>query len=594
MTIEHDVPANQMADLVRQLYRAFLGRAPSDDEVAMHSACIRHDGAMAAVLGIAHSEEASAVQARAAEPARPSPPEGMLAIDRADVAAVVTCALEAARHDPPSAYEVGLRVADFERGTDLAAVLRDALIPPPPPQDSVEDEASIDRTIEIMYRLALGRMPGPGDLENWRDVASNGGRLSNVVFGIGESAEAKLIRGALDVVPGMKVQLAFEIVLGRGASAAEVDHYRRMVDKQELDISPLVWQLFGDEARRRLAPPQQANNPHLAYIFGSRGAVTLADWRTNTEAVAKTSIKHDVLGAGSAVHLRPTEDCVVSIITSLYRGGAFIRSFLENMTSQTIFKTHCELIIIDANSPEGEQAIIEEFQRDFPNIVYKRMDARVSIYEAWNIGVGLARGRYLTNANVDDIRRNDSFEIQAAVLDTLDFVDVTYQDVLYCFDPRLPFDEIAKRDFRSDLPVVSRYNLMEFNSPHNAPMWRATVHRDVGLFNQSLQSAADFEFWLRCRAAGKIFYKVNEAHAAYFVNPDGMSTRPDTRGAVEAHAVSRDLYRKIVSPMLVISDEEFLARVEEIDEAPLRKGRRYDIVQAALLALGTRREGVVA
>ncbi|MGU3392499.1 glycosyltransferase [Sphingomonas sp. M1A8_2b] len=594
MTIEHDVPANQMADLVRQLYRAFLGRAPSDGEVVVHSACIQHEGAMAAVLGIAHSEEAMAVQARAAEPAQPSLPEGMLAIDRADIAAVVTYALEAARHDPPSAYEVGLRVADFERGTDLAAVLRDALLPPQPLPDSVEDDASIDRTIEIMYRLALGRMPGPRDLENWRGVASNGGRLSNVVFGIGESTEAKLIRGALDVVPGTKVQLAFEIVLGRGASAAEVDHYRRMVDKQELDISPLVWQLFGDEARKRLAPPQQANNPHLAYIFGSRGAVTLADWRTDTKAVAKTGIRHDVLGAGSAVRLRPTEDCVVSIITSLYRGGAFIRSFLENMTSQTIFKTHCELIIIDANSPEGEQAIIEEFQRDFPNIVYKRMDARVSIYEAWNIGVGLARGRYLTNANVDDIRRNDSFEIQAAVLDTLDFVDVTYQDVLYCFDPRLPFDEIAKRDFRSDLPVVSRYNLMEFNSPHNAPMWRATVHRDVGLFNQSLQSAADFEFWLRCRAAGKIFYKVNEAHAAYFVNPDGMSTRPDTRGAVEANAVSRDLYRKIVSPMLVICDDEFLVRVEEIDAAPLRKGRRYDIVQAALLALGTRREGVVA
>ena len=591
MTIEHAVPADQAADLVRQLYRAFLGREPNDDDVILHSGYMQDDGAMTGILGIVYSEEAQAVRARADAP---SLPEGMLAIGRADIAAVVAGALEAARREPPSAYEVGLRVDDFERGTELAVVLRDALQSPQNAQESGEDDASIDRTIEIMYRLALGRTPGPADLESWRGAASNGGRLSNVVFGIGESEEAKLVRGALDVVPGTKVQLAFEIILGRGAAAAEVDHYRRIVDKQGQDISPLVWQLFGDEARRRLQPPLQANDPHLAYIFGSRGAVTLADWLTGTKAAAKTAITHDVLGAGSAIRLRPTEDCVVSIITSLYRGGAFIRSFLENMTAQTIFRTHCELIIIDANSPEGEQAIIEEFCRDFPNIVYKRMDARVSIYEAWNIGVGLARGRYLTNANVDDIRRNDSFEIQAAVLDSLDFVDVTYQDVLYCFEPRLPFDAIAKRDFRSDLPVVSRYNLMEFNSPHNAPMWRAAVHRDVGLFNQSLQSAADFEFWLRCRAAGKIFYKVNEAHVAYFVNPDGMSTRPDTRGAIEAHAVSRDLYRKIVSPMLVISDDEFLARVEEIDAAPLRKGRRYDIVQSALLALGTRREGAVA
>ncbi len=593
MTIEHAVPADQAADLVRQLYRAFLAREPSDDEVAVHSGNLWNDGAMAAVSGIVYSPEALAVRAQAAEPPRPSLPEGMLAIGRTDVAEVVAHALEAARHDAPSAYEVELRVDDVERGTALAVVLRDALQPLQPAEDSVEDEASIDRTIEIMYRLALGRMPGPADLENWRGAVGNGGRLSNVVFGIGESAEAKLIRGALEVVPGTKVQLAFEIVLGRGAAAAEVDHFRGMVDKQGLDISPLVWQLFGDEARKRLLPPQHANDPHLAYVFGSRGAVNIADWRTS-KALPGIKKNHDVLGAGSAIRLRPTEDCVVSIITSLYRGGAFIRSFLENMTSQTIFRTHCELIIIDANSPEGEQAIIEEFCRDYPNIIYKRMDARVSIYEAWNIGVGLARGRYLTNANVDDIRRTDSFEIQAAVLDSLDFVDVTYQDVLYSFEPRMPFDEIAKRDFCSDLPVVSRYNLMEFNSPHNAPMWRAALHRDVGLFNQSLQSAADFEFWLRCLVAGKIFYKVNEAHAAYFVNPDGMSTRPDTRGAIEAYAVSRELYRKIVSPMLVISDDEFLARVDEIDAAPLRKGRRYDIVQSALLALGTRREGAVA
>ncbi|MEG3085505.1 glycosyltransferase [Sphingomonas sp. PB2P12] len=593
MTIEHAVPADQAADLVRQLYRAFLARDPGDGEVAVHMANMQRDGAMTAVSDIIYSQEALSVRAHA-EPSRPSLPEGMLAIGRADIAEVVAYALEAARRDAPSAYEVELRVDDVERGTPLAVVLRDALQPPQLPQESVEDDASIDRTIEIMYRLALGRMPGPADLENWRGAAGNGGRLSNVVFGIGESAEAKLIRGALDVVPGTKVQLAFEIVLGRGAAAAEVDHFRRMVDKQGSDISPLVWQLFADEARKRLLPPQHANDPHLAYIFGSRGAVTLADWRTGTKPVAKTAIKHDVLGSGSVVRLRPAEDCVVSILTSLYRGGAFIRSFLENMTSQTIFRTHCELIIIDANSPENERAVIEEFCRDFPNIVYKRMDARVGIYEAWNIAAGMAKGRYLTNANVDDIRRNDSFEIQAALLDTLDFVDVAYQDVLYCFEPRLPFDEIAKRDFRSDLPVVSRYNLMEFNSPHNAPMWRAALHRDVGPFNQSLQSAADFEFWLRCRAAGKTFYKVNEAHAAYFVNPDGMSTRPDTRGAIEAYAVSRDLYRKIVSPMLVISDDEFLARVDEIDAAPLREGRRYDIVQSALLALGTRREGVVA
>lgn len=598
MTIEHTLPADQAADLVRHLYRAFLGRDPNEDEVVAHAQRLRGDDAIAAVSIIACSPEANAFRAATDEAARRVLPHGMLAIARADVARVVTKILATVRKEEPSPYEVASRVDGFDAGTALAAVLDDIFQETSPLRQIPEDDAAIDRTTQIMYRLALGRAPGPVDLANWRGAVTEGGRLSNVVLGIGESPEAHHLRGGLDIVPGAKVQLAFEIILGRGASAAEVDHFRTMIEGHALDVAPLIGQLFAGEVKRRLQPASPSNDPQQAYLFGSRGTVNIADWQFGTRPPAPAPRRHHVLGPGSVVRLRAPGDRpadastgapVVSIVASLYRGGAFIRSFLENITSQTIFRTHCELIIVDADSPEGEQAVIEEFRRDFPNIVYQRMDTRIGIYEAWNIGVALARGRYITNANLDDVRRADSLEIQAALLDTFEFVDVVYQDVLYAFTPRLPFEEIERRDFCTDLPIVSRYNLMEFNSPHNAPMWRAVLHRDVGLFDQTLQSAADFQFWLRCRAAGKTFYKSNESHAAYFVNPDGISTRPDTRGMAESNAISRDLYRKIVSPLLVIADQEFLARVDAIEDAPLREGRRYDIVQSALMALGTRR-----
>ena len=50
----------------------------------------------------------------------------------------------------------------------------------------------------------------------------------------------------------------------------------------------------------------------------------------------------------------------------------------------------------------------------YPNIVYKRINYRLGIYDAWNVGVGMARGRYLTNTNLDDLRRVDSIALQAA------------------------------------------------------------------------------------------------------------------------------------------------------------------------------------
>lgn len=589
MATAHTVSADQAADLVRQLYRAFLGCDPNADETAEHARRLQ-GGDATAIVSIVCGPDAAAFRA-----SRHVLPEGMAAIGRADITRVVTEVFAAARRDEPPAHEVARRVDDVMAGNALSTVLEDAFRAGAPARQTPEDDATIDRTTGLLYRLALGRTPSSADLATWRGAAT-GGRLSDVVFGIGESPEAHLLRGGLDIAPGAKVQLAFEIMLARGASAAEVDHFRTVIEHHALDVAPLIGQLFRDEATRRLQPATRGNDPRKAYLFGSRGMVDIADWQSGAMACAPATPHHHVLGRGSVVQLAPPTGSAptVSIITSLFRGGAFIRSFLENVTSQTIFRTHCELIIIDAASPEGERDVIEEYRRDFPNIVYRRADTRIGIYEAWNIGISLARGRYITNANLDDVRRADSIEIQAALLDTFDFADIAYQDVVYTFAPGLPFDQIERHDARTDLPIVSRYNLMEFNSPHNAPMWRAALHDELGPFDQSLQSAADLQFWLRCQAAGKTFYKSNEAHAAYYVNPDGISTRPDTRGAAESNAISREMYRRIVSPLLVIAHEAFLQRVDAVGHAPLREGRRYDIVQSALMALGTHRKARAA
>ncbi len=51
----------------------------------------------------------------------------------------------------------------------------------------------------------------------------------------------------------------------------------------------------------------------------------------------------------------------VSMIASLYKGGKFLRQFLENIPSQIAFD-QAELVIIDASSPEDECAVIEQFR----------------------------------------------------------------------------------------------------------------------------------------------------------------------------------------------------------------------------------------
>jgi hypothetical protein len=65
---------------------------------------------------------------------------------------------------------------------------------------------------------------------------------------------------------------------------------------------------------------------------------------------------------------------------------------------------------------------------------------------------------------------------------------------------------------------------LKFNSPHNAPMWRKSLHDDIGFFDTSFNSAADWEFWLRCIFNRKRFFKLNRPHVGYYYNPEGLST----------------------------------------------------------------------
>jgi glycosyltransferase involved in cell wall biosynthesis len=267
----------------------------------------------------------------------------------------------------------------------------------------------------------------------------------------------------------------------------------------------------------------------------------------------------------------------------LYRGADFIEQFMENITSQENFADFCELVIIDANSPENEFEAIKKYLKKFKNIQYVRCNYRIGIYDAWNMGIDLAKGEYLTNANLDDLRRQDSFSVQASYLDNLKFVDVVYQDFYYTFDLGLTFDEIEQIGIKSNLPIVTAHNMLVYNSPHNAPMWRKSLHDELGNFDTNYRSAGDYEFWLRCMAANKHFYKINDPHVVYYQNPKGLSTQPGTRGIIEGCEILKKYARKLISTEVVDSKERFATNLTALSGGPTRIDYdKYSMAQSAL------------
>jgi len=221
----------------------------------------------------------------------------------------------------------------------------------------------------------------------------------------------------------------------------------------------------------------------------------------------------------------------ISILTSVYNGDEYIRSFLEDITRQSIFEEKCELILINANSPGNEEEVINEYLEKYPNnIVYKRLEEDPGIYAVWNMAAKMATGQFLTNANLDDRKAANALERHAIELYANPEVDLVYSNMLITHKPNETFENNSSNGEKYNFPDFSFENLLRGNMPHASPMWRKTVHDEYGYFEEKYRSAADWDMWLRAASQGSVFKKFNDVVGLYYFNPTGMSTNPEHDG----------------------------------------------------------------
>ena len=218
----------------------------------------------------------------------------------------------------------------------------------------------------------------------------------------------------------------------------------------------------------------------------------------------------------------------ISIITSLYKGGDFIKGFLDDIVGQTIFEDKCELIIIDANSPDKEKDTILEYQKKYPNVVYARLESDPGIYACWNTAIEMSGGEFITNANVDDRKNIKSLEIHLKVMEDNPQADVVYADILVTHTPNETFEKNTALGVYPSPPTASLDAILNRGAPHNNPLWRRSLHERSGLFSHKYKSAGDLDMWLRFLEKGAQFGKINTPLGLYYMNPTGMSTSADT------------------------------------------------------------------
>ncbi len=231
-------------------------------------------------------------------------------------------------------------------------------------------------------------------------------------------------------------------------------------------------------------------------------------------------------------------DFLVSAIVSTYNSEKFIRGCLEDLENQTI-ADKLEIIVINSGSQENEETIVKEFQQRYDNIKYIKTEQREGIYVAWNRAVQVARGTFLTNANTDDRHREDALEIMAETLLANPDVALAYGDQICTDTPNGTFAnhhaiEMARR------AEYSHERLLFGCCVGSQPMWRKSLHTELGYFDDTLTCAGDWDFWLRISISSRYKFKhIPEFLGLYYYNENGIEHGRKIHSLYERYIVGK-------------------------------------------------------
>jgi len=185
----------------------------------------------------------------------------------------------------------------------------------------------------------------------------------------------------------------------------------------------------------------------------------------------------------------------VSVCMPNYNFGHLIGEAIQSVLEQTF--PDFELIIVDDASTDDSVAVIKRFSDE--RIRFYQNEVNIGRVKNINKSLSLASGDYVTILPSDCTCLPDSLEKRVAVLDTDTGIGVACGgiDVMdeksRILSTHYPFqhshvisgeDEFKKLIFGNQIPVITA-------------MVRRECYSSLGLFNEAVTGAADFEMWLR-------------------------------------------------------------------------------------------------
>ena len=179
---------------------------------------------------------------------------------------------------------------------------------------------------------------------------------------------------------------------------------------------------------------------------------------------------------------------LVSIVIPCYRGERWLPAAIESCLRQSYELV--EVIVVDDASPDSSAEIAERYSRSDARVKVIRRLHNGGVSRAFNSGFHVARGEFFSRLAQDDV-----FEPSAVgrMVETLRSRGPR-TGLAYCDIARIDQSGKRLRDLMTPQPERA---LFCSNDIFFCVMWTREVWQAVGAFNPEMDSAEDFDYWVR-------------------------------------------------------------------------------------------------
>ena len=234
---------------------------------------------------------------------------------------------------------------------------------------------------------------------------------------------------------------------------------------------------------------------------------------------------------------------LVSVIVPTYNYGHLITATLECLQSQSY--ENWEIIIVDDGSTDNTEAVVTAAAASDSRIRYYKQENRKQA-AARNHGLRQSKGDYVQFLDSDDLLERRKLELHVAFLQQHPEIDIVYSGVRY-FSSDNPDERLVSRRYSiwddgeawmpeisgpgsRVLPAFVRNNIMVVNSP----LIRRSVIDAIGEFDITLTPVEDWQYLIRCAAAGLMFQYDDADESRALVRSHSLSASADGRRMLQA------------------------------------------------------------